>query len=453
MNNYKSKSFYFSVLIIMASLNISQSKLFAQSEDIVDEIELSLLQDVLEVWYPKVIDSIYGGYLSDFDYKWQEQGRQNKMLVSQTRHVWTTSKMYEFFQNEKYKNWARHGFEFLRSNMWDNKNGGFYFLRNQEGDEISFSGTNKTAYSNSFALYSLAAYYKISNDKSALDLAIETFRWLEDNSHDPINKGYFDLLKNSNNASRQNNRNFGLRLPIDNSWKDQNSSIHLLEAFTELYSVWPDSLLRERTLEMLHLIRDVITTEKGYLTLYMTEDWKPISFRDSSKEMREANHHLDHVSFGHDVETAFLMLEASHILKIKNDAKTLLIAKKMVDHSLMNGWDNVKGGFYYEGYYFNDKEKISIINPVKTWWVQAEGLNSLLMMSKLYPEEKIYYESFLKQWDYIKKYLIDKKYKGWYTEGLDRSPNMVNMPKGYDWKVNYHNVRALMNCIKMLRAN
>ena len=64
-------------------------------------------------------------------------------------------------------------------------------------------------------------------------------------------------------------------------YKDQNSSIHLLEAFTELYSVWPDPLVRENDLqEMLFLIRDTITNPKGYLTLFLTPDWKPISFRD-----------------------------------------------------------------------------------------------------------------------------------------------------------------------------
>jgi mannobiose 2-epimerase len=125
----------------------------------------------------------------------------------------------------------------------------------------------------------------------------------------------------------------------DLGYKDQNSSIHLLEAFTELYQVWRDPLVAERLKEMLFLIRDTIVDDKGSLILFLHPDWTPVSFRDSSEEVILKHRNLDHVSFGHDVETAFLLLEASHVAGIDNDTATLRIAKKMVDHSIRNGWD------------------------------------------------------------------------------------------------------------------
>ena len=144
------------------------------------------------------------------------------------------------------------------------------------------------------------------------------------------------------------------------------------------------------------------------------------------------------------------MLEASHVLEIEADIKTLSCARTMVDHALENGWDDSKGGFYEAGYYFNDTDDISIIDDAKIWWVQAEGLNALLLMAKLFPEENKYYKAFRKQWEYIIKYLVDHKYGGWFEEGLDNSPDKLKACKAYDWKINYHNARALMNCIKML---
>src|SRR5690606_18141092 len=159
----------------------------------------------------------------------------------------------------------------------------------------------------------------------------------------------------------------------DLGYKDQNSSIHLLEAFTELYRVWPDPRVKARLMEMLHLIRDTITTEKGYLTLFLHPDWTPVSFRDSSHQTIEEHHNLDHVSFGHDVETAYLMLEASHVAGLHDDTLTLRIAKRMVDHALENGWDTVAGGFYDAGYYFADQKGITITRETKNWWTQAEG--------------------------------------------------------------------------------
>lgn len=436
----------FLLVFLLNSIIIPQSK-------IADEIKNSLIHKVLNVWYPLTVDTVYGGFLTNFNYKWQPNEKQIKMLVSQARQVWTTTKMYEFLHNERYKAYAKHGYEFLKNKMWDNKFGGFYFLRDRKGDEISDYGNLKSTYSNAFAIYSLAAYYKISQDTSVLNLAKETFFWLEKHAHDPINKGYFDLLNQDGSHQKLQKAKNGLRYNANPMWKDQNSSIHLLEAFTELHSIWENDLLEERLAELLHLIRDVITTPKGYLNLFFTQDWQPISFRDSSKEIREANYFYDNVSFGHNIETAYLMLEASKELGIKNDTSTLNIAKKMVNHTLANGWDKNKGGIYYEGYYFKNRTDIAIVDSAKVWWVQAEGLNSPLLMSKLFPSEKKYYEIFLKQWNYIETYLVDHKYLGWYSEGIDTNPDITKAPKAYDWKANYHNVRALMNCIKMLESN
>jgi mannobiose 2-epimerase len=136
---------------------------------------------------------------------------------------------------------------------------------------------------------------------------------------------------------------------------------------------------------MLLLIRDVITTKKGSLTLFLQPDWTPVSFRDSSEAVILQHRYLDHVSFGHDVETAYLMLEASHVLGFKNDTATMRVAKLMVDHALQNGWDKINGGFYDEGYYFKNKKDITIIKTVRNWWAQAEGLNTLLLMADHFP--------------------------------------------------------------------
>lgn len=417
------------------------------------ELENSLRQDLLEVWYPRTVDTLQGGFLSDFTFDWQPRGRQNKMLVTQTRHVWTASQAAMFFQDNRYRRIAAHGFLFLRDKMWDKTYGGFYMLRNHEGGPVDYDyQEEKRAYGNAFAIYALAAYYAMSSDTAALGLAQKTFRWLEQHSHDPEYKGYFDQMARDGSLLRQD-RSITKAWDFPSiGWKDQNSSIHLLEAFTELYRVWPDSLLRQRLAEMLTLIRDRFVTPKGYLTLYLKRDLTLISFRDSSEAVRNANYALDHVSFGHDVETAYLMLEASHVLGTKNDTKTLAIAKKMVDHALANGWDRQNGGFYDRGYYFAHADTIAIISNVKTWWVQAEGLNALLLMAKLFPQEKKYRAAFVQAWEYINKYLIDHEHGEWYEEGLDNSPEQVKAPKARDWKVNYHNARALMNCIKMLKS-
>ncbi len=422
-----------------------------ENQRIASEMEKSLKTELIDVFYPSTLDTVYGGFLSDFTYDWKPGFPQNKMIVAQARHVWTSSNAAMFFKDEKYRKIAEHGFQFLRDKMWDSIYGGFYMIRNREGGPIGqVSGDSKTAYGNAFGIYALASYYKLTGDSSALELARQTFLWLEQHSHDMVYGGYFNNLTREGNMRDRDNEGVARFDRSAPDGKDQNSSIHLLEAFTELYGVWPDSLVRERVMEMLELIRDTIVKDKNYLTLFMKRDWTPISYSDSADEVRKANFSMDHVSFGHDIETAYLMLEASHALGSGYDEKTMETAKKMVDHSIENGWDSIKGGLYNEGYYFKGSDTITVIDKSKVWWVQAEALNSLLLFSKLFPEEEKYYRCFLKQWDYMKTWLIDHEYGGWYYHGLDNNPDSKKINKTSDWKVNYHESRSLMNCIEIL---
>jgi mannobiose 2-epimerase len=126
----------------------------------------------------------------------------------------------------------------------------------------------------------------------------------------------------------------------------------------------------------------------------------------------------------------------------------------MVDHAILNGWDKDAGGFYDAGYYFRGQDSVTIIKDTKNWWAQAEGLNSLLLMSELFPNDPLNYKSlFLKEWEYIDQYLIDHEHGDWYPEGIDKEPEAKHAMKSQIWKGNYHTSRALMNCLKRLSGN
>lgn len=403
------------------------------------------LDNTVNAWYPRSVDSLYGGFLSTFSYDWKAVGEQQKMIVTQARHTWVTAQVAERDPSALFKNASANGFLFLKDKMWDSKRGGFYTLVTRQGDVLDSS---KTAYGNAFGIYALAAYYHMSNDTAALNLAQRAFRWLERYSHDPVHKGYFQHLDYRGTPI--------VRTPEINSkaetgYKDQNSSIHLLEAFTALYQVWPDALVRDRLAEMLYLIRDVIVTRKGYLTLFFKTDWTPVSYRDSSEALLNAHHNLDHVSFGHDVETAYLMVDASETLGNKNDTTTWRVAKRMMDHALLNGWDSKAGGFYDEGYYFRGDDHLRIIRDSKNWWAQAEGLNTLLLMADRYPADSLqYFSKFQQQWKYIDRYVIDHEFGDWLAGGVDKEPFQKRAGKGHIWKGCYHQYRAMAHCIGRL---
>jgi len=447
---FKSVLYLCFFFLVGSVCSFTERKEMTGDQKILRELTESLNQNLLDVWYPRTIDSIYGGFLSDFDYKWEMKGPQNKMIVTQSRHIWTCSTVAEFYPERKsvYLKIASHGFQFLKDKMWDHKLGGFFTLVDRRGNVLKSGKSDrimKDAYGNAFAIYGLSAFYRVSGDTSALNLAKKTFLWLDRHSYDPQFGGYFQFLE-ADGTPLKNGLN---GVPP----KDQNSSIHLLEAITELYRVWPDPLVKERLQMMLRLVRDQITNPQGYLQLFLNPDISPVSFRDSSEEVRKRNWLLDHVSFGHDVETAFLMLEASEVLGLKNDTITLRKAKRMVDHSIQNGWDKSVGGFYDAGYYFRNQDTVTIIQDTKNWWAQAEGMNSLQMMGELFPDDPHDYKSlFRKEWNYINTYLIDHKHGDWYPGGIDKEPGDTLAMKSQIWKCNYHTSRSLINCIKRLKT-
>ncbi len=420
----------------------------AQRRGLAVDIRRSLRQELLAPWYPRAIDREYGGFLSQFDYAFRPTGDQRKMIVTQARHVWTNARAAAFFHDTTFLPAARQGVAFLRERMWDAEQGGFYWLVTRAGVPIPEADGRviKQAYGEAFGIYALATYYEVTHDSAALRLAQAAFRWLDAHGHDPAHLGYFNYMERDGTALRDGYR--------DTPPKDQNSSIHLLEALTQLYRVWPDSLVRERLAELLHLVRDVIREDPGTLRLFSTADWTPISYRDSSAAVRQARHYFDHVSFGHDVETAYLMREASAALGKEDDTLTARLGKQMVDHALRFGWDTARGGFYDEGYYLKDRPGLTITADTKTWWAQAEGLNTLLLMAQLYPHDPMrYQEKFLEQWAYVQRYLIDHRHGGWYDSGLDRAPQARRALKGQIWKANYHESRALMNVIERLESD
>lgn len=435
-------------LTVYGQRTTDQMKTFpleTRSDSIAAQMRYAARQGLLDKYYPRNIDTLYGGYLSTFSYDFTPVGKQDKMIVTQARHTWSTAKAALFYHDSSYVALSRHGFYFLRDKMWDKQYGGFYNLVTREGIPLS---QTKEAYGNAFAIYSLAAYYECSRDMAALNLAKTAFAWLEKYSHDNRYKGYYQHLNRDGSIIL---RTAAVDSRAETGYKDQNSSIHLLEALTELYTVWPDPLVRERLAEMLSLIKDRIVTSRGNLQLFFTKDWKPVSFRDSSEDYISKHKNLDHASFGHDVETAYLMQEASEALGGPVNKSVLVTGKKMVDHALVNGWDEKLGGFYDEGYYFKDKPGCTIINKSKNWWAQAEGLNTLLILSELYPKDPMRYrDRFDKLWQYVQTFMIDHEHGDWYEEGLDNEPQRKTALKAHIWKGTYHNFRALSNCILRL---
>jgi len=266
-------------------------------------------------------------------------------------------------------------------------------------------------------------------------IAQRAFRWMDEHGHDSKNGGYFEwLTRDGKPISAHPETGKVEELPVASfpiGYKSMNTHIHLLEAFAQLYEVWKDDTVRKRIEELLAIIRDKVCVEPGAMNLYFTNAWQPIP---------------DHDSYGHDVEAAYLMLEAEDALGHTHNPATERMAKMLVDHALAYGWDQAHGGFYREGTTIGRAE-----DKLKEWWVQVEGLNTLLIMHEEYGRRSdLYFKAFQQQWQFIKEYQVDSEFHGLYEMiGTDGKPTIQS--KGRIWKAAYHDGRAFLNVTERLR--
>ena len=112
--------------------------------------------------------------------------------------------------------------------------------------------------------------------------------------------------------------------------------------------------------------------------------------------------------------------------------------------------DRERGGVYDGGYYFLNSTIPEIVLEKKSWWSQAEAMNTYMIYHEYFPEDG-FDSLFLVQWDYIQKNLVDTVYGGWYANGLDTDPEAKSHLKGQIWKSSYHNYRALANCLDAIQ--
>ena len=398
---------------------------------IADEVAVNLQSQILDKFFPATVDEKGGGFFENYGLDWTRGAGDNKSIVYQSRLTWTSAQAARRFpaKADVYLAMTRRGAACLADRLWDKQGGGFFWTVDATGQPTR---NVKQMYGHAFGIYALSASYQATKDPATLDLAKKAFQWLEEHAHDPVNHGYFENIGPDGRPSDAGNSAVGARA----NQKSMNTSIHLLEALTGLYQVWPDPLVRTRVQEMLEICRDKIYTEPGFLTQYLTANWQRTSSPDS---------------FGHDVEAGFLMVEAAEVLGQGNDPRIWTAARHLVDHAMQYGWDHERGGLDDAGNMNADGVVTGGLRTDRIWWVEAEYLNALLLQHEHVGRETTrYWEAFVKQWDWISRFQIDHADGGWWPAvRADGTP--ASRVKADTWTECYHQGRAMLNVSERLR--
>jgi cellobiose epimerase len=399
-----------------------------------DELDAYLLRHVLAPRYPASVDRERGGFHAHFAPDWTRQPDRRRFLVYQARMTWTAAAvaLARPALREEHLAYARHGVAFLRERMWDDANGGFHASVLLDGTPDPGEPV-KAVYGQAFAVYALAVAHRATGDPAALDLARRAQRWVEERHRDPGRPCY------RGGVGRD-----GSPLPFDpdevapsldavgtpSGYHDMNAHIHLLEAWSELLREWPDPALREATRRLFELVRDRFVAEPGNLHLLLDPRGRPVP---------------GPVSFGHDVETAFLLLEAAEALGVPEDARARRAARRLVDHALAWGWNPETGQLHELGFGLRPAFDRSI-----QWWAQFELVNALSLLDTLHADETPRYrEALRKAWRFILSRLTDAE-RGGVFHGVD-AEGRVSPAKSHDWKATYHTARALLLTSDRLR--
>ncbi|MBR8534057.1 AGE family epimerase/isomerase [Carboxylicivirga sediminis] len=381
------------------------------------------LKAILDFWMNQTPDSTYGGFIGEMEQEGNKNNTADKGGVLTARILWTFSAAYIFFKEPGYLEVAHRAYHYLIKHFWDDKNGGLYWAVNYKGEAVN---VRKQAYAQGFGIYGLSEYYKASDNQESLNYAIKLFGLIEQHYKDEQYGGYIEALADN----WQPLEDMRLSEKDANEPKSMNTHLHIIEPYTNLYCVWPDETLRSRIQHLITIFRDrIIDPQTFHFNLFFDMDWSPKS---------------DIISYGHDIEGAWLLTEAAHFIHDEELlAQMQKMAVKMVDATIADGFDK-DGSLFYE-------QENGHLDSDKHWWPQAEGMVGLMEVYQITGNEK-YFTAMMNLWEFIKGNIIDKKYGEWYWK-VDRNgcPDSVPPKVGF-WKCPYHNSRALMELITRIKS-
>ena len=381
------------------------------------EVRDELERDILPFWTERMQEKT-GGFLGRIDGRGRPVPDAPKGAILNARILWTFATAYRVLGDTAWRAVADRAFIQVRDHFQDPDFGGIYWSLDAQGRPLD---TRKQFYALAFAVYGLAGYYHATGSKEALDLAVRLYRDIEAHSLDRSGGGYLEA------AQRDWSPIADMRLSEKdrNDAKTMNTHLHILEAYTALYRVWPDEGLRMRLTALVELFLTRFTRPDGHLTLFFDEEWKPQSTL---------------LSFGHEIETSWLLPEAAEALGCPGLSERVKECSMRLADASMEGLQD-DGSLIYE-----TDPAVGASDTDRHWWVQAEMVAGCLCQFRL-RGEPVWLERALACWSYIREHLICPDGEWYWSVRADGSPNTLDDRAGF-WKCPYHNGRMCMEILE-----
>lgn len=379
------------------------------------------LTRILDWWGYRMVDNKDGGFYGRVNGHGLVVPDSPKGVILNARILWTFSAAARHGQSPFYVHLAERSKHYFINHFVDPEYGGVFWTLDSLGQPLD---TKKQIYAQAFAIYALSEYYLLTNDPEAWTLCQHLFTLIETHSSDHFEGGYLEGF----------NRRWGpiedLRLSAKdlNAAKTMNTHLHVLEAYTNLFRSKPQDQVGEALYKIIHLFLDkFMNQENEHLNLFFDQHWTLLS---------------NEISFGHDIETSWLLVEAAEAL----DDQDLIEKCKGTALALA---DATLTAYDEDGGLFNSATPEGLKDKAKEWWPQIEAVVGFIQAWHI-SSEPIYLQAALQSWSFIENKLIDHQNGEWYW-GLDAQgrPDVLNDKAGL-WKCPYHNSRGCLEVIKRL---
>ena len=386
---------------------------------ITEEIREHLTDRIIPFW-KGLRDDEHGGYYGYMDYDLKVDRQAVKGCILNSRITWFFANAYLTLGEESLLEEARHGYEFMKEYCVDREKGGVYWSVAYDGTP---EDTTKHTYNQAFSIYALSSYYDASGDREALDMAFELFHIIEERCMDEI--GY----KEAFDREFQEIENDKLSENGVIAQKTMNTLLHVFEAYTELYRVSNDGQVKERLEWILDTFADKV--------------YNPKLHRQEVFFDREMNSIIDLHSYGHDIETAWLIRRGTDIL-----------GEKAYEERMFPIILDLTGEVYkkaFDGHSLANECEKGVIDQTRVWWVQAEAIVGFLNAYALSPEHGEYQDAAKVEWTFIKEHLVDpREGSEWFWDVNQKGEAVSGKPIVEPWKCPYHNGRM---CFEVIRRN
>ena len=397
---------------------MSHEKMRQFGESVRHELE----DNLVPFWLERVVDNEYGGFIGQMSNDGRIDPKAPKGLILNTRLLWTFSALYRFNKESRCRNMAERAYDYLENCFRDSSHGGAFWQVDFQGHLLD---GKKKIYGQAFYIYALAEYCQAFGESSALQCAEQVFELIETHSRDKTCGGYVEVC----------NRDWSVAEDLRLSDKDMdekksmNNHLHLLEAYTNLYRIRPDTRLRDCLTELVNIFDQwIVDPATGHLRHFFDKSWQP----------KSANY-----TFGHDIEAGWLLCEAAEVLSDPDvTSRAQRLALRLARVTLAEGLED-DGGLCYEG------QDGQVTDQNREWWPQAESVVGFLNACEL-SGERSFLEAAQKAWAFIEKYFVDKEHGDWFWRIDPTGRPDPNEPKVSQWKGPYHSVRACLEVIRRL---